>query len=98
MKGAIMNVNATSMTAMSNWMNNSAQNVANVNTENYNATQTTISDQGNAAVAQSSKTNNSTDLATEFTDQIALETNFEANVDTIKTQNEMLGSLLDMKA
>lgn len=93
-----MQINATAMTAMSNWMNNSAQNVANVNTEKYNATQTTITNQGNAVVAQSSKSTNGTDLATEFTDQIALDKSFEANADTIKTQDEMLGSLLDMKA
>jgi len=93
-----MNINATSMTAMSNWMNNSAQNVANVNTEEYKATQTTISNQDTAVVAQSSKSTNGTDLATEFTDQIAIEKSFEANVDTIKTQDTMLGTLLDMKA
>ena len=93
-----MNVNATAMSAMSNWMNNSAQNVANVNTDNYKATQTTISDQGSAVVAQSSKTESGTDLATEFTDQIAIDKSFEANADTIKTQNQMIGSLLDMKA
>jgi len=93
-----MQINATAMTAMSNWMNNSANNVANVNTEKYNATQTTITNQDNAVVAQSSKSTNGTDLATEFTDQIALDKSFEANADTIKTQDEMLGSLLDMKA
>ena len=93
-----MQINATAMTAMSNWMNNSAQNVANVNTEKYNATQTTITNQDNAVVAQSSKGTNGTHLATEFTDQIALDKSFQANADTIKTENEMLGSLLDMKA
>lgn len=93
-----MQINSTAMTAMSNWMNNSAQNVANVNTDNYNATQTTITNQNDAIVAQSSKSTNGTDLATEFTDQIAIDKSLKANVETIKTQNEMLGSLLDMKA
>lgn len=93
-----MQINATAMTAMSNWMNNSAHNVANVNTDNYKATQTTITNQNDAVVAQSSQTNNSTDLSTEFTDQIAIDKSFKANADVIKTQNEMLGSLLDMKA
>ena len=93
-----MQINSTAMTAMSNWMNNSAQNVANVNTDNYNATQTTITNQNDAIVAQSSKSTNGTDLTTEFTDQIAIDKSFKANVETIKTQNEMLGSLLDMKA
>lgn len=93
-----MQINATAMTAMSNWMNNSAQNVANVNTDNYNATQTTITNQNDAVVAQSIQTNNSTELATELTDQIGIDKSFKANADVIKTQNEMLGSLLDMKA
>lgn len=93
-----MQINATAMTAMSNWMNNSAQNVANVNTDNYNATQTTITNQNDAIVVQSSKSTNGTDLTTEFTDQIAIDKSLKANVETIKTQNEMLGSLLDMKA
>lgn len=93
-----MQMNATAMTAMSNWMNNSAHNVANVNTDNYKATQTTITNQNDAVVAQSSQTNNSTELATEFTDQITIDKSFKANADVIKTQNEMLGSLLDMKA
>ncbi len=93
-----MQINSTAMSAMSNWMNNSAQNVANVNTDNYNATQTTITNQNDTIVAQSSKSTNGTDLTTEFTDQIAIDKSFKANVETIKTQNEMLGSLLDMKA
>jgi flagellar basal body rod protein FlgC len=93
-----MQINANAMTAMSNWMNNSANNVANVNTEKFNATQTTINNQNNTVVAQSSQTKSSTDLASEFTDQIALETAFEANTKPIQTQDEMLGSLLDMKA
>lgn len=93
-----MQINATAMTAMSNWMNNSANNVANVNTEKYAATQTTITNQNNSVVAQSNPTENTTDLAREFTDQIALETSFEANTKPIQAQDEMLGSLLDMKA
>ena len=93
-----MQMNATAMTAMSNWMNNSAHNVANVNTDNYKATQTTITNQNDAVVEQSSQTNNSTELATELTDQITIDKSFKANADVIKTQNEMLGSLLDMKA
>jgi len=93
-----MQMNATAMTAMSNWMNNSAHNVANISTKGYNAIETTISDQANSVVAQSSTTQNETDLATEMTDQMVLGAGFEANADAIKTQDEMLGSLLDMKA
>lgn len=93
-----MQINATAMTAMSSWLNNSANNVANVNTQDYKAVQTTITNQNNAVMAQSSTSKNGTDLATEMTDQIALEAGFEANTKPIKAQDEMLGSLLDMKA
>lgn len=93
-----MQINSTAMTAMSNWMNNSAQNVANVSTDNYKATETTITNQNDAVVAQSSKSKNGTDLATEIPDQISIDKSFKANADVIKTQNQMLGSLLDMKA
>ena len=93
-----MQVNANAMNAMSTWMNNSANNVANVNTQTYQATQTTLSEEANSVVANSSKTENNTDLTTEFTDQIALEAGFEANTEPIQTEDEMIGSLLDMKA
>ncbi len=93
-----MQVNANAMNAMSTWMNNSANNVANVNTQTYKATQTTLSEEANSVVANSSKTDNGTDLTTEFTDQIALEAGFEANTKPIQTEDEMIGSLLDMNA
>lgn len=91
-----MQINATSMTAISNWMNNSAGNVANVNTQDYSATRTTMSSSGNAVVATASKTGNQTDLAKEVTDQIVIAKSFDANAETIKTQDKMLGSLLDL--
>ena len=93
-----MQINVNAMMAMSNWMGNNAHNVANVNTEEFKATQTTITNQNDAVVAQSVQTQNSTDLATEFTDQISLERAFEANTKPIQAQDEMLGTLLDMKA
>ena len=93
-----MQVNANAMNAMSTWMNNSANNVANVNTQTYKATQTTLSEEANSVVANSSTTENNTDLTTEFPDQIALEAGFEANTKPIQTEDEMIGSLLDMKA
>ncbi len=93
-----MQVNTNAMNAMSTWMNNSANNVANVNTPSYQATQTTLSEEANSVVARSSKTDSRTDLTTEFTDQITLEAGFEANTKPIQTEDEMIGTLLDMKA
>lgn len=91
-----MQINANSMSSMSNWMSNSANNVANVNTQDYSATRTTMSNSGNAVVANSSKTGNPTDLSKEVTDQMVIEKSVDANAQTIKSQDKMIGSLLDL--
>ena len=91
-----MQVNANSMMSMSNWMSNSANNVANLNTQDYSATRTTMSNSGNAVVANSTKTGNPTDLAKEVTDQMTIEKSVDANAQTIKSQDTMIGSLLDL--
>ena len=93
-----MQINANSISSMSNWMNSSANNVANLNTQDYNATRTTMSNSGNAVVANSSKTGNPTDLAKEITDQMSIEKSVDTNAQAIKTQDKMLGSLLDLTA
>jgi flagellar hook protein FlgE len=86
------------------WMNNSAANVANVNTDKYIPRDTTISDtqnggtKANTTLATSTGSEKSqTDLTKELTDQIAIEKTAASNVQAIRTQNEMLGSLLDIK-
>lgn len=91
-----MQVNANAMMSLGNWMNTSAHNVANINTENYNASQTTINNDNGSVVSQTRPTQSRTDLAKEFTDQIAVEKSFEANAVSIKANDEMIGSLLDM--
>ncbi|MDD2383637.1 MAG: flagellar basal body rod C-terminal domain-containing protein [Sulfurospirillaceae bacterium] len=91
-----MQVNANAMMSISNWMNNSANNIANVNTQDYSATQTTMNNNGSGVVAQSSQTGNRTDLAKEMTDQISIEKSVDANAQAIKTQDKMIGSLLDL--
>lgn len=91
-----MQVNTNAMASMSNWMNTSAHNVANVNTEGYSASQTTLNNQNNSVVAQTRQTQNATDLAKEFTDQISIDKSFDANAQAIKAKDEMIGSLLDL--
>ena len=39
-----------------------------------------------------------TDLAEEFTQQIITQYSFEANTKTVKTEDQMLGSIIDMVA
>ena len=90
--------NVNSLMANQTYMNNNANNIANVNTQDYKATQTTISSDENGSIqAQSSKSQSQTDLSKELTDQIIIENIQEANVSAIKTQDQMMGSLLDIK-
>ena len=91
-----MQVNASAMTSISHWMNTNANNVANVNTEGFNASRTTLNSEGNSVLAQSAKTQSGTDLTQELTDQIAIEKSFDANAQAIKTKDTMIGSLLDL--
>ena len=96
--------NVSSLMSNQTWMNNSAANVANVNTDKYVPRDTTISDtqnggtKANTTLATSTGSEKSqTDLTKELTDQIAIEKTAASNVQAIRTQNEMLGSLLDIK-
>lgn len=86
-------------------MNNSASNVANANTDGYIPRNTTISETSNGSTkadttlaTSNGNTMSQTDLTKEITDQISIEKVSEANVQAIRTQDEMLGSLLDIKA
>jgi len=93
----MMQVNANSMMAHAEWMGNNAHNVANVNTDGFNSTQTTIQNPSEGSVqAVSSPANSSTDLAREFTEQIPIEEAHGANAQAIKAYDEMIGSLIDL--
>jgi flagellar hook protein FlgE len=94
-----MVVNQSSMQAHAAFMGNSAHNVANVNTNPFIANRTVLNNevQGNVQAVQS-PTNGPTQLSRELTDQISVENGFDAQVRSIQTQDEMHGSLLDMRA
>ena len=94
-----MQVNASSIVAHQDWMNNNANNIANVNTDGFNSTQTTIQNPNDGNVqAVSSKTDNDgdTDLGRELTEQIPIEKAVSANARAVKTYDEMIGSLIDL--
>ena len=90
----MISTNLNAMSAHTAWMNANANNVANVNTENYDASRTVL-DAGPKAVNEA--TGHGTDLSKEIPEQIVISGGFSAQVTTIKTQDEMLGTLLDMK-
>lgn len=94
----------SSFNAHQNWLNANANNIANVNTNGFVPTDTSIEENGigepeavySKADAQAGVTQSQTDLTKEMTDQIQSERGFQVNAPVIKTQDEMLGSLLDI--
>jgi len=80
--------NIASITTHQSMLNTSAHNVANINTDGF-----VPSNADNNGSPRSQ-----TDLTKEIPEQMVAEDGVAVNVSVIKTQDEMLGSLLDMKA
>lgn len=97
--------NVSSILSHQTFMNNDAGNVANVNTDRYVPKNTVIeeADKGSTKAVTSNASDigserSQTNLTKEITDQITIENVTAANVEAIRTQDKMLGSLLDLKA
>jgi flagellar hook protein FlgE len=96
--------NISSINSHQTMMNTTGNNIANSNTDGYIPKDTRMSNNADTVVANTrvSDDNGSaksqTDLAKELTDQIVSQDVTELNISAIKTQDEMLGSLLDIKA
>ena len=98
--------NVSSILSHQTYMNNDAGNVANVNTDRYVPNDTVIKEADNqgSTKAVTSKADDvgseksQTNLTKEITDQITIENVTAANVEAIRTQDKMMGSLLDLKA
>ena len=94
-----MLANTNSLRAHTNFMANSAENIANINTKGYASISTTLQNTGSNDISAISQTSNSpTDPALEFTNQILIEEGIKANVSAIKTEDAILGTLMDLKA
>lgn len=96
--------NISSLMSNQTYMNNNANNVANVNSDGYVPRNTTISEaqngstKANTTLASSNGSEKSqTDLSKELTDQVTIEKVAQSNIQAIRTQDEMLGSLLDIR-
>ena len=97
--------NVSSLQAHQSALNTTANNVANANSDGFIPSSTNIVESSNSSVttatSQASDTvsaQSQTDLAKELTDEIVLGRGFEANIASIKTQDQLTGSLLDIKA
>ncbi|MFA6136707.1 MAG: hypothetical protein WC667_01340 [Sulfurimonas sp.] len=96
--------NISSIQSHQTMMNVNANNVANVNSDGFVPSSVRMSSNGNSVSANSRMADNNssiksqTDLTKEIPDQIVVQKATAVNVSAIKTQNEMFGSLLDIKA
>ena len=96
--------NISSIGSHQTMLNTGANNIANVNSDGFVPKDTRMSNAGSSVTSNTrvSDDNGSersqTDLAKELTDQIVVQGSTEMNASVIKTQDEILGSLLDIKA
>ena len=96
--------NISSMGSHQTMLNTGANNIANVNSDGFVPKDTRLSNSGDSVTANTrvsddnGSTRSQTDLAKELTDQIVAQDGTSVNVSAIKTQDEMFGSLLDIKA
>ena len=96
--------NISSIQAHQTMLNTTANNVANVTTDKYVPSDTRITDNGDSVSAYNVKADDDgsqrsqTDLAKEISDEIIVQDATAVNVTAIKTQDEMFGTLLDIKA
>ena len=99
-----ISANISSISAHQTMMNTNANNVANVNTDGFVPSDTRMSSNGNTVSANTRQADDNgslksqTDLAKEIPDQIIAQDATAVNVTAIKTQDEMFGTLLDIKA
>lgn len=96
--------NLSSIMAHQTRMNVSANNIANVNSDGFIPKSTQFSNTQGSVSANIRSANDTgspksqTNLSKEIPDQMLANKGVALNVATIKTQDEMLGSLLDIKA
>ena len=96
--------NISSIQAHTTMLNTTANNVVNVSTDGFVPSDTRMFSSDNSVVAKNVKADDTgslksqTDLAKEIPDQIIAQNATGVNVAAIKTQDEMFGSLLDIKA
>ncbi len=76
------------------WMGQNAYDVANVNTPNHIATRDVPT---GSDTLSSVPTGRPTDLTDKLVEQIVISDGFEAQAPVVRTEDEMLGTLLDLK-
>jgi len=96
-----INSAVSALKAYSTMLSNTANNVANVNTENYNPLETTMQDSATGGVTAASTRDTNTDrvdLSKEVVDLITAQNGFKANITVLKTGQEIQKSVIDILA
>jgi len=89
-----MRVNINSINIHQTLMDISANNVANSTNQNYTAKNGRIENNLELNVIDTKK---ATDISKEITEEIKIQNGFDAQIPVIKTENQMLGTILDIK-
>lgn len=99
---SISSIGSSGLQAAQLRLDASANNVANMNTQGYRrevvAQEEVAESAGVRATVQREQGANGVALEQEAVEQMSSTYAFRANLQTIKTQNEMMGSLLDVTA
>ena len=95
MATSISSIGASGMQAAQMRLDASANNVANANTPNYRRQ---VVSQEAAADAAGVRATMQREQTAEAVEQMAATYAFKANLQTVRTQDQMMGSLLDVKA
>ena len=96
--GIAMQINRDSMMAHSDWLNSTSNNIANSTNRGYNASRTVIEGGENSKItAFSSNIGDSVELSKEIGDMVMSEKGFNTQIATIKTEENMIGTLLNIK-
>ena len=99
-----ISANISSMQSYQTMMSTNANNIANANSDGFVPSDTRMSNNENSVTANTRLADDNgslksqTNLAKELPDQITAQNATAMNISAIKTQDEMLGTLLDLKA
>jgi flagellar hook protein FlgE len=97
----VSSISLSGINAYSTMMNNTANNIANQNTDKYKPLETTMKDQAGGGVIAStnaSQYQDTVDLSKEVVNMMVAENGIKANLQTLKTQQGMQKSVIDIIA
>ena len=101
MVGSIASSSLTALNAYSTMLNNTANNVANMNTGDYAPLETILQESSTGGVTASTirpSTADRVDISQEAVNRIISENGFKANIAVIRTSQEMEKSIIDLIA